>query len=464
MNTIIEKNSFVLNILGEPIIDKNTKYRLSKYSMILNYKNTALIYNTMTKELAELDTEEAKLLLSDNRFVANDILFPLIKNWFLVAENVNEKLLNDQLVVIAKLRVKCDAITNFVIFPTTDCNARCFYCFEKGYKRLNMSEHTAVDVANYIIKVSKGKRIKLNWFGGEPLFNSDAIDTICSSLMSKNIDYFSHMVSNGYLFDDETIQKSKQIWKLKSVQITLDGSETIYNKTKAYIYKNVESPFKTVYRNIGKLLLNDIRVKIRLNMDMHNIEDLYELIDMLYNDYRHFENLTIYPAILFEEIGGDKKRRNDIERELVYSAYLDLCLYLLDKGLLNILPLSRVIRTHRCMADNDASVEILPNGNLGKCEHYTDCEIFGSIYNDEKDNDLIDSWKVLRKEIEFCSECIHYPNCIKLEKCKNGTPSECIDLERQKELFFLKASIQRSYDLWCAGKLDPYTAEKIKDE
>ena len=454
MKTIITIDNFIKGLLGTQKAEPFIKYRLSKYSIILKYKNTDLIYNTMTKQLCVLDPAEMHEILHDNIYFAGKGLDLLINNWFIVAENINEKKLQDQVLFFAKKIKSKSIISNFLILPTTDCNARCFYCFEMGNKRLNMNIQTAEDVAKYMIRVSNGKNINIRWFGGEPLLNPMAIDTICAFLLEHGIQFRSKMTTNGFLFNDNNIKKSKTLWNLKSVQVTLDGTEKIYNKAKAYIYRDIVNPFKIVYENIGKLLENNIRTIIRLNMDMHNVNDLYHLIDMVHRDYGNYDNLKIYPAILFENIGADHLRRTDIQRKAVYSAFIGMCDYLFKKDILAVSPLENGIKTHRCMADSDEWEQIMPTGNIGKCEHYVDGEFIGSIYSDKKDFDLIESWKVKCEQINYCTECSLYPICFKLKKCRNGELDECVDEERQKELFFLKASIKKCYDLWINGKLN----------
>jgi UTP--glucose-1-phosphate uridylyltransferase len=85
------------------------------------------------------------------------------------------------------------------------------------------------------------------------------------------------MTSNGYLFDEKLVTKAVHSWNLEDIQITLDGTENVYNKTKNYIYKNTNA-FKRVIDNIGLLLKAGVRVMIRLNIGEHNKEDLYELV------------------------------------------------------------------------------------------------------------------------------------------------------------------------------------------
>ena len=239
MNILIPQNTIIKNTLGLQKIDLESSYHFSHYTLIFKYDNKILVYNTMTKELISLDDEKMSLLVKEKNFsLDNELLIELAKKWFIVNDNTNEKTLYNQSVSIAKMFSQNNYINNFTILPTTDCNARCFYCFELGCKRENMDLQTASKTIEYIKKASKGKNVYLQWFGGEPLYNIEIIDYICSELKRLNISFKSKMVTNGYLFDENVFSKAKELWNLTAIQITLDGTEKIYNKTKAYIYKN----------------------------------------------------------------------------------------------------------------------------------------------------------------------------------------------------------------------------------
>ena len=54
-----------------------------------------------------------------------------------------------------------DPIIGYTIFTTTDCNARCFYCFELGRSRIPMSEETAHKTARYIRDHCGGEKVKI---------------------------------------------------------------------------------------------------------------------------------------------------------------------------------------------------------------------------------------------------------------------------------------------------------------
>ena len=134
-------------------------------------------------------------------------------------------------------------------------------------------------------KLQPGKREQLeapfrmshSWFGGAPLFRKKCINIICERLKESGIPYRSSMISNGYLFDEKTVNEAKNLWKLKNVQITIDGTKDIYNKTKSFVYKN-GNPFETVMGNIKRLSENGISVTIRINVGKFNAEDAEKLI------------------------------------------------------------------------------------------------------------------------------------------------------------------------------------------
>ena len=139
--------------------------------------------------------------------------------------------------------------TEFTVLTTTDCNARCYYCYEKGIRREPMTRETAIAAADYIACASRGEKVRLRWFGGEPLFNREAIDVICGALEQKKICFESAMTTNGFYLDEKTTADAVEKWNLKNVQITVDGTEKTYNRIKAYIDAE-ENPYRRVMNNI----------------------------------------------------------------------------------------------------------------------------------------------------------------------------------------------------------------------
>ena len=436
MIIISEHNETVLKILSRMKKDSHCD-RLMHYCVELPVENGVLIYNLLTLEMVLLTREEYR-----DRF-QNQYLKD---HWFTVPQSTNDKEFADLVRWVLQSRKKrSTVITGYTIFPTTDCNARCFYCFELGRSRIPMEPDTAHRVADYIAGHCGGEKVKLSWFGGEPLFNKAAIDTICHDLRKKGIEFTSRAISNGYLFNAETVKNAVGNWNLKRVQITLDGTEEVYNKIKAFIYRQ-GSPYKTVMENIGCLLNAGVVVSIRLNMDMHNAENLLELVEDLAARFAGRKGIYVYAHHLFEGNRPMAEIHTEEEWELRDQAMCRLNAKIAQFGLAPRRGLRRSPKTNFCMADSGSSVTILPDGNIGLCEHFSEDEFIGHIDQEGFDQAVVDSWKERIEEIPECAECFYYPACVQLKKCASG--SVCfkqLRLERRRDT---ERAMHWEYEMW----------------
>lgn len=93
--------------------------------------------------------------------------------------------------------------------------------------------------------------------------------------------YYNNII-NGILID-KYINLVKQC-RIESIQITLDGTKTVYEATKNYI--DINNAFEKILANIFLLTKNDIHVSIRMNVSRNNIEDLKLLCRQLLSDKR----------------------------------------------------------------------------------------------------------------------------------------------------------------------------------
>lgn len=438
MQTIYQTSEPFDQLLKNQELDTEQMYRPMNYVVEQPVEEGLLLYHTMTKAMLLLTPEEAETY---RKMPA--ALPQLIEQWFIVPQSFDDRLLSRQIRGVAwMLEKKSDAITGYTIMTTTDCNARCFYCFELGRQRTPMSEETAQQVADYIISHCKGEKVSLRWFGGEPLYNKPVISLICRRLKEVGIDYHSSMISNGYLFDDNVIAEAKDLWLLKEVQITLDGTEQTYNRCKAYIYKNVNA-YRRVIGNIHKLQDAGIKVNIRLNIDIHNAENLSELAEELHREFGEPKGISVYLHALFEEEKGSKALRDDEKRKYVFDQINDIEARLKEYGFIRARRLSRQVKINRCMADNDHSVVIVPNGRIGKCEHYSEDHFVGQIGNEDRDTQMVEKFKETRDEIDACATCFNYPDCIWLKLCEDS--SNCYQEERDHTLHQLRQSMMRAF-------------------
>ncbi len=419
--------------------------RWLQYCVETPVEDGVLVFNLLTREL---------ILLTDEEYATFTELDYLREHWFAVPENTKDKELADFVKwLLAARQTRPKEITGYTIFTTTDCNARCFYCFELGRSRIPMSCKTAEKVVQYIKKHCGGKKVSLSWFGGEPLFNAEVIDIISRGLRKEGIDFHSRMVSNGYLFDDALVQKAVDLWNLKRVQISLDGTEKVYNKIKAYIYRDT-NPYEIVLNNIGRLLEADIQVSIRLNMDLYNAEDLLTLSQELAERFSGRKGFSVYAHHLFDASKPMAELHSDEEWAKREAAMERLTGCFAKYDLQKKTGITKSIKLNHCMADSGKSVTILPDGSIGLCEHHTENEFIGHIDKEGFDADMIASWKEQMPEIPECAGCFYFLDCVKLKKCSSS--SVCYQGYREEHRKVTQQTMRNEYEHW---RLNTNTAE-----
>ncbi len=413
-------------------------YRLSHHCVKADCPDGTLLYHTLTGAVYLLPTGESIEMARD----------ALIEKWLLVPQDFDENTYADQLRHVASLiKPTAKHKHHFTILTTTDCNARCRYCYEMGRQRIPMSVETANAAAQYICRQSGGDRpLNLFWFGGEPLYNMPAIDTITGHLRNCGVTFRSTMTSNGFYLTPDVVKKAVENWALAGVQITVDGTEKIYNRVKAYI-DDCDNPFARVMDNITAALAAGIQVTIRLNMDRQNAEDISLVIDQICTRFQGQKKCNVYVALL----KSYKAKINEFNTE---QEMLDCFFRLRDKiknyGMLRTVPLKREIVLNRCKADNDACEIILPDGQLERCHHYTEGEQYGDIFHSDRDWQRVNAWKEIQKDYPTCATCAMYPICLNLKKC-DWNKDGCTQSSRVIWLRELQEQMRIHYESWAEG-------------
>ena len=434
MKTIIPTTPLIEQMIGRQKRADGQQYRLMTYVVQQPVDDGLLLYNTLTCSLVLLTPYEAADLTAQRE---------LIGRWFLVPQEHDDRKLCRQVRQMAALLTPAPkVVTTYTILPTTGCNARCFYCYEQGTKPVTMTAETASQVARYIVAHRGDEKITLRWFGGEPLVNAKVIDLICTELNGQGVPFRSEMITNGYLMDADMVQRAKNLWQLQKVQITLDGTAQTYNRVKAYVYQGVNA-FERVLENIGQLIAVGIRVLIRLNVDKHNIGEMAELAELLHQHFGSNEHLSVYSHELFGE-------RTPEDNATLFAQRMQLEQQIAKHGILRIKELPKDIHLNRCMADNDGSVVIAPDGHLGKCEHFIDREFFGHIASEERNEAILRKCKERRADIEACATCPFYPQCYRLVMCEDDFG--CTPETRQGGMHNMVASMKYEYECYLNKK------------
>ncbi len=416
MQVIIPTTSLVEQIVGRQKRTDGQSYRLMTYVVQQPVDDGVLLYNTLTCSLVLLTPDEAADITMQQE---------LIDRWFLVPQgHDDQKLCRQVRQMAALLKPAAKAIDYYRILTTTGCNARCFYCYEKGTKPVTMTAETASKVVRYIVAHRGNEEVTIKWFGGEPLINAKVIDQICTELSGQGVPFRSKIVSNCYLMDADMVQRARNLWQLQFVEITLDGTTKTYNRVKDYVYRGVNA-FERVLNNIGLLTAAGIQVDIRLNVDKHNIGEMAELVQLLHQRFGTNEHLNIYSRKLFGESSPEDSAKLFEQRILLKQQIAQY-----GYGGQRFLTLPRNIGQNGCMADYDGYVMIVPDGHLGLCEHSIDRDFLGHIDNEERNEAILRKFKTRPTDIEACATCFYAPQCGRRGMChENATCTP----EKQKE-------------------------------
>ena len=441
MKIIFEANPMLKGIVGDSV-DKfengDENIHFSRFCVTLKINDGVLVYNTLIRSMILLTFEEY-----ETYNIYNKNLLYLYENYFLVndddyAESMANKL--QDYILTHKPKLNFDKLSTVTILPSTGCNAKCFYCFEKGSEIKHMSFETADKVIEYIKKHYNGRNIRIRWFGGEPLINEKVITYISEKLIENNIVFDSTMTSNCFLIKEEKVSTYKDVWKLKKMSVTIDGTEDVYNNIKQFSYSG--SAYKRVIDNIQLLSQNNIDISIRINVGIHNINDNEHLIHQLLTSFKSNKRVGIYLNRLYNNFDGAPQNIEDFKN--INNKIFEMTELLLKngKGGCRININNKHFKTFQCMADSGRAVMILPDGKLGLCEHYMDELHIGDVENGITDfkNVLISCEQ--KKKSKICEKCVLYPTCNQLKICSS---SNCNEYNLSYNEYFIKLSMKKEY-------------------
>lgn len=426
MKILLEENKIAAFALGKQVYHKDLEYRLMKYCVRREFESETVLFNMMTKEMVALTSTH----------VDEKERSYLIERWFYVPVDYQEerKILKLR-EIMRSLEQQKKGMTHYTILPTTECNARCYYCYEKGKVQTRMSDEVAASVADYIRQTCAGK-FSICWFGGEPLLNANAIDIIVNRISDLN--FQSQMISNGYLMDENNLAKAILSWRLDEIQITLDGTERTYNRIKNYVYEESPNPFRQVIHHIHMLLDAKVNVIVRMNLGQQNYQDLQDLICFLSSEFGTNSYLSIYANVLYQHLSDEH-----LHQQYIQLTNLLKELYFMKPHILKDL----TIKHCQCQADSPHSMLITPDGNLSRCEHMYDVDICGNVRDGITNSDVISQWNKYIPYQPKCYECILFPNCIRLKRCElNLTKdSHCSVFRKENKLQELIKAVDETY-------------------
>ena len=383
-------------------------YKRSRYNIFVPYGENTILFNPFSGAIGVINPETLERLKTDR--CSPEEIELLLKKGVYIPEDFDEweKMAKDRAEGIR------DASSKYVrIWTTSMCNAKCFYCYEKGIKPIPMTKETA-DAAVLFIKgmLTRNDTLYVEWFGGEPLLNQNIITYIMDQLApyaaTMNIRIESKIITNGSLITDETADLMAGKWNTKMVQVTLDGMQSTYNHVKNYA-DPIRNNFDSVISNIHRLTKRDIRVAIRMNYDGENYESLSALIDYISEEFSGEKHVYCYVYPLWDCLNRDdnERFRSNVSAD---DNYILLIRQLVKKGMGDIKDLARLnYRKNQCRSCNEAGYSIFPDGTIGKCSE-TYIQRIGDIWRGVTDYETEEVW-ISTDVDEDCRHCKLMPLC-----------------------------------------------------
>lgn len=404
MDILISGNETIIKTLHSMQTKKFAEdyFKPSQFNYYQPAKNNWLVYNTLYNTLVRLTNSEYEKLLG-KKSCGKDLTKKFFSEGLLIEKDLSELALYERW---AKMQRKIDKPYFSVNITTTlKCNARCYYCYEKGVKHSDLSDTQIDSIINFIKSHLREKdMLALTWFGGEPLLNTKAFDNITNSLTASDINFSSYIITNGSLITKKLVTEKFKRWNVHDVQITLDGTAETYEKRKSYIGQRA-GIFNRILKKISTIAAAGVTVHIRLNIDRENMNEIFELIELLEENFGDIPEISWYPAFL-TEVGNDLTENEKIE--FIKNLFAKLK---------NPTKINAARRMHSmpksvpCMRNDPKSVTVDVFGNIFTCEHLVGKknESVGTLKNfNEKFNKDRFKYK-LRPE---CKNCVFLPKCM----------------------------------------------------
>lgn len=398
---------------AETVSDRQA-YRSSVYNYHVGGNNRHLIYNTLYHSLVQMNTAEYRKYCS-LRAPDSDFRKEMLDNGLWVADYADER---TQYLRLADLYTRsAQRPLNVTIATTTRCNARCSYCYEAGVPQRDFALNQVEALLAFLSSQDTSYGVNLNWFGGEPLLNTELMDTVAEFLTAKEIPFSSYLITNGSLLTEQIINENFKRWHVHNMQVTIDGTYQEYLRRKSYKNMRDGDFYRLLYR-VSQAAQAGVYNHIRLNIDSGNIKEILAVMPELEALLGHYDNIVFYPAFL---TGVENRLEEEQKVSIIYQL-----LYLLKdpKKLTAATKFYSLPRPYACMKGDPRSITIDTTGNLYDCEHLVGKpkkaigHLRKGLFAGE---DVRMSQELLRED---CWNCIFLPKC--MGGCQsNRTEGEC---------------------------------------
>ena len=267
----------------------------SAFNLCDKYDDASVwVYNTLTTATVILENDIYKNIFENRNWSDFKEEFEsLCSMGYFIDDDFDEL---DYLSELRKTVVRSNSkISDIMIAPTMDCNARCYYCFEHGSHHDKMTYEIADAVVKYIEEHWNHELFNINWFGGEPLMATDVIEYITEKMELAGIQFISRITTNGLYLTRAVAKRAKEKWHTTKIQISIDALFEEYDRIKHYV-DTPTGAFDVVILNLKNALEEGLKVRVRINFNPLEKEKATKLMSFLQSKFSEYSNFSSYFA------------------------------------------------------------------------------------------------------------------------------------------------------------------------
>lgn len=405
-----------------------------------------IAYNAMSNSLALIEEEKYKeyvdFLENKSNIKDENLISDLKKGSFIIDDNVDEKSILRFNMYNSRFDKRSFDLT---IAPTSDCNFRCIYCYEKkAIKDQYMTRETERSIINWLKNKTKTiESFSVTWYGGEPLLAMDTIERLSKEFIDictqNNLFFSSSIITNGYLLTNEILNKLKEC-KVTFMQVTVDGTEEYHNKRRPL--KDGKPTFKTIINNLSKLKDNLIeKTSLRVNVDTTNHAKVEDIINIL-KEKKLEDKVSPYIGLVCNsnDCYLTEKCMSNEEYSRAVMSFEDK---LKKETKFNELRTYPVRVANSCGSDSINTYVVDSNGDLYKCwdDIGNKKTSIGNVNNldcIEANETFLDYMLYDPTEDDKCKECKYLPICMGGCPFKriNNNMDRCLYIKEHFETYF----------------------------